>query len=125
MTDQEMETLLAQAIEAHHVDVPVYRTRVVGSRVELHLYGGRVLTWPPYPEITILTTPAPAQARIPLVLTGTTAINYYDPPARLGPPEASAAAPESPKKSTPLGQPATSTSAATRPKRPKKKGATP
>lgn len=47
---------LATAIRELDVDVPVYATRVVpdagpsgrrGSRVELHLYGGRVLTWPP------------------------------------------------------------------------------
>jgi hypothetical protein len=46
MTDQELETLLADACAGLHIDVPVYRTRVVGDRVELHLYGGRVLTWP-------------------------------------------------------------------------------
>ena len=37
----------AKAIRELQIDVPIYRTRVVGGRLELHCYGGQVLLWPP------------------------------------------------------------------------------
>lgn len=30
------------------IDVPIMSSRVVGDRVELHLYGGQVLNYPPF-----------------------------------------------------------------------------
>jgi hypothetical protein len=37
----------ARAIRELGIDVPVYTTRVVGDRLELALYGGSVVYWPP------------------------------------------------------------------------------
>ena len=37
----------ARAIRELGITVPVYRTRVVGGRLELHCYGGQVFLWPP------------------------------------------------------------------------------
>ena len=36
-----------RAIRELAINVPVYRTRIVGGRLELHCYGGQVLLWPP------------------------------------------------------------------------------
>ena len=36
----------ALAIQELGINVPIYRTRVVGDRLELHCYGGQVLLWP-------------------------------------------------------------------------------
>ena len=36
------------------INVPIYRTRIVGDRLELHCYGGQVLYWPhPPPSMPI------------------------------------------------------------------------
>ncbi|MFC2031569.1 hypothetical protein ACFLWA_12690 [Chloroflexota bacterium] len=35
-----------KAIADLGINVPIYRTRVVGGRLELFCYGGRVLFWP-------------------------------------------------------------------------------
>ncbi len=37
--------LLFKAIHALQIDVPVLAYRIVGNRIELHLYGGQVKTW--------------------------------------------------------------------------------
>jgi hypothetical protein len=38
---------VARAILELHINVPVYHARVVGDRIELRLYGGKVAYWPP------------------------------------------------------------------------------
>jgi hypothetical protein len=38
---------IARAILDLHLDVPVYNARVVGDRLELRLFGGKVAYWPP------------------------------------------------------------------------------
>ena len=40
----------ARAIRELGIDVPVYRTRVVGGRLELHCYGGQVFLWPAHAD---------------------------------------------------------------------------
>ena len=35
-----------RAIRELGINVPIYRTRIVGGRLELHCYGGQVLLWP-------------------------------------------------------------------------------
>lgn len=40
------EALYDQALAELQITVPVYTCRVVGSRLEFRLYGGRVLYWP-------------------------------------------------------------------------------
>lgn len=37
---------IVQAVRELGIDVPVYRWRVVGNRLELHAYGGVVYLWP-------------------------------------------------------------------------------
>lgn len=37
----------ARAIKDLGINVPIYTTRVVGGRLELSLYGGDVVYWPP------------------------------------------------------------------------------
>jgi len=39
------EKMIKQAIKAHNVDVPILRTRLVGNRLEMYLYGGQVITY--------------------------------------------------------------------------------
>ena len=41
------ETLYDQALSELQITVPVACCRVLGSRLEFRLYGGRVLYWPP------------------------------------------------------------------------------
>lgn len=38
---------IRQALEDLGIDRPYYKTRVVGGRLELTLYGGDVVYWPP------------------------------------------------------------------------------
>lgn len=38
---------LPQALDELEINVPYYDARLVGGRIELHLYGGQVATWPP------------------------------------------------------------------------------
>jgi hypothetical protein len=38
---------VARAILELHINVPVYSALVVGDRIELRLYGGKVAYWPP------------------------------------------------------------------------------
>jgi hypothetical protein len=38
---------IARAILELRLDVPVYNARVVGDRLELRLFGGKVAYWPP------------------------------------------------------------------------------
>ena len=40
-----MDKLTQAAIKAHNVDVPIMKTRLVGNRLEMYLYGGRVITY--------------------------------------------------------------------------------
>ena len=35
-----------QALEELGINVPFYQARLVGNRIEFHLYGGQVRTWP-------------------------------------------------------------------------------
>jgi hypothetical protein len=37
---------LPQALQDLDINVPYYDARLVGNRIELHLYGGRVVRWP-------------------------------------------------------------------------------
>lgn len=41
---------LDRAVDELGIDVPVLDMRLVGGRLELHLYGGQVVVWPPLPE---------------------------------------------------------------------------
>jgi len=41
---------LPRALQELGVNVPYYDARLVGNRLELHLYGGQVRTWPPEEE---------------------------------------------------------------------------
>jgi hypothetical protein len=50
---------LDRAIEELGIDVPIGDARLVAGRLELHLYGGRVVTWPPLPESDAMA-PEPA-----------------------------------------------------------------
>ena len=47
MNDSQLGILIYKAIHTLNIDVPIMDTRVVGSQVELHLYGGRVVLYPP------------------------------------------------------------------------------
>ena len=38
---------IQQALEDLGINVPYYEARLVGNRIEFHLYGGQVKTWPP------------------------------------------------------------------------------
>jgi hypothetical protein len=38
---------IQRALEDLDINVPYYDCRLVGNRLEFHLYGGRVLSWPP------------------------------------------------------------------------------
>lgn len=38
---------LPRIIKELHLDVPIYHVRAQGDYVELHLYGGKVVTWKP------------------------------------------------------------------------------
>jgi hypothetical protein len=38
---------LPRIIKELNLDVPIYRVRAHGDCVELHLYGGKVVTWKP------------------------------------------------------------------------------
>lgn len=42
----DFDGILAQALAELAVNVPYYDARLVGNRLELHLYGGQVRTWP-------------------------------------------------------------------------------
>jgi hypothetical protein len=44
------EITLEQAVNALGIDVPVMACRMVGDRLELHLYGGRVVFYPEMEE---------------------------------------------------------------------------
>lgn len=37
---------IAQALAELNINVPYYACRVVGNRLEFHLYGGQVTYWP-------------------------------------------------------------------------------
>ena len=37
---------IKQALEELGINVPYYEARLVGNRIEFHLYGGQVRTWP-------------------------------------------------------------------------------
>ena len=37
---------IKQALEELGITVPYYDARLVGNRIEFHLYGGQVKTWP-------------------------------------------------------------------------------
>jgi hypothetical protein len=37
---------IKQALEDLDINVPYYDARLVGNRIEFHLYGGQVRTWP-------------------------------------------------------------------------------
>ncbi len=41
------QDIIEAAIRELDIDVPIGAIRSVGDRLELHLYGGRVLYWPP------------------------------------------------------------------------------
>jgi hypothetical protein len=41
------EHLYDQALHELDITVPVYFCRLVGNRLEFHLYGGRIIFWPP------------------------------------------------------------------------------
>lgn len=41
--DTPSQQTLHEIIQQHGIDVPVMRTRLVGSRIELYLYGGRCI----------------------------------------------------------------------------------
>ena len=43
------EETIRQALDELGIDRPYMGARVVGSRLELTLYGGDVVTWPPKP----------------------------------------------------------------------------
>ncbi len=46
MTEQEVDPKkVKQAAEALDIDVPIMGARMLGNRIELHLYGGAVVTW--------------------------------------------------------------------------------
>ena len=51
-TRQKKITLddLPNALQDLNINVPYYDARLVGGRLELHLYGGRVVRWPRNPE---------------------------------------------------------------------------
>jgi len=40
-----MDKLIKAAIKAHNVNVPIMKTRLVGNRLEMYLYGGRMITY--------------------------------------------------------------------------------
>jgi hypothetical protein len=42
---------IARAILDLHIDVPVFNARVVGDRLELRLFGGKVAYWPAPPPV--------------------------------------------------------------------------
>jgi hypothetical protein len=50
---QPTQKQIRDAIQAHNVNVPIYQARIVGGRLELSLYGGRVVYHPARP----ITTP--------------------------------------------------------------------
>jgi len=43
----DIEELLAQALAELAIDRPVLTSRLVGNRLELTLYGGDLIYWPP------------------------------------------------------------------------------
>ena len=48
-TEADPETI-AKALAELGIDRPYMQARMVGSRIELSLYGGDVVFWPPEPE---------------------------------------------------------------------------
>jgi hypothetical protein len=44
------DPLYARALQDLGIDKPVYYCRIVGGRLEFHLYGGTVLWWTPRKE---------------------------------------------------------------------------
>lgn len=42
----DLDKLIRDALTTLAVDTPYYAARLVGNRLELYLYGGRILTWP-------------------------------------------------------------------------------
>ena len=50
------------AVAALGINVPYYRVRLVGNRLEFHLYGGNVVYWPEPPDRRgAVPAPSPAQ----------------------------------------------------------------
>jgi Rho termination factor, N-terminal domain len=54
MDERTEAKLIFRAVRELGIDVPIMKTRVVGNRLELYLYGGRMVVYPP--------EPAPGQA---------------------------------------------------------------
>ena len=48
--DPPTPEIIKQALQELGVDVPYYDVRLVGNRLEVHLYGGQVRAWPADPE---------------------------------------------------------------------------
>ena len=52
MSPEERQEIIQDAVKALGFDRPVLDMRVVGSRFELHLYGGEVVVYDPLAEST-------------------------------------------------------------------------
>ena len=48
-TQPNFNDMIQRAIRDLQIDVPILHARLVGNRLELYLYGGRILTWPDRP----------------------------------------------------------------------------
>lgn len=42
---------LRQALDELGINVPYYEARLVGNRIEFHLYGGQLVTWTPPTDV--------------------------------------------------------------------------
>lgn len=67
MNDSQLGILIYEAIHTLNIDVPIVSSRVVGSQVELFLYGGRVILYPPDDRVTDRVTESVADVNHPAV----------------------------------------------------------
>lgn len=53
---KDEQALIKTAVEELGIDKPIMRSRVVGGRVELYLYGGDVVLWPAVLDLNGMST---------------------------------------------------------------------
>jgi hypothetical protein len=54
------QTEIQKAIKALGIDVPYYYATIAEGVITIHLYGGRVLTWPPERVVS----PEPSEGKV-------------------------------------------------------------
>ena len=67
MNESQIAVLIYKAIHTLNIDVPIMATKVVGNQIELHLYGGRMVIYPPDDQIKDRITSSIAEVNHPAV----------------------------------------------------------